>query len=454
MKLEEYVKSIANFYYIQLIDPELYKKLQKADTFSVSDIKNSATVLREALAWFIDRVFKENNIYLSKDKLDSNLFGYEQSLKQHPIYTLDAEKFSLIRRTCNAIIHSGEKKYEHEKKLVNHQSLLKSLSDFDEMLWTYYSATRPEKCNDVLYPQHYYDWYTSPVNGWYVKEVLPRSTMLGFDREIIGCQVHSSGTEYALIRQYPASAYFINNTNDSFASRETDTGKEISVFAKHPNTLSVPAVIYTYDMDAEPISQRKRLILYPLGTLEPHSLSDKNQISNLTLKEKLLIMYDLSRAIRFLHKNNMSHRGLTPNTVFFLKGNLENDLHAIVTSLEHCKLPNAETTVKELMKQNRKIFKNERYYSVSMLEKIQSGEDEEVTAEEWKKEDIYSLGAIFWYLLSEKTPAKQIDWSECRYQADDELISVFSAMTDKDPSCRPDINKICSLLKQYDDRDD
>lgn len=453
MELENYLDSISNFYYVKEINPGLYQRLQNADSQSVTKLKSSATYLREALAYFIRGVFKENNIKLPNEK-DDNLFDYENILRADPVKGIPVQSFFQVRKTCNAIVHCDEKEYQKDKKYVSHESLTKAFIRFDEILWGYYSAKYPSRCNRDLYPNCKYDKDYAPINSWKILNAISENNMLGFDREVIGCRIQASGNEFALIRQYPTTAYFINNTHNSFAARETGTGKEIREFVNHPVTLSVPSAIETVDPLEEEDNQKKRLIMYALGNVEPFALSAQSEIANLSVSERLLVMIDITKAVRFLHKNNMSHRGLTPNTVFVMKGRQENDIHAVLTSLEHCKLPEAEQTVKVQMKKNKDSFSGYTYYSASMIEKIQSGDDETVTPEEWKKEDIYSLGAVFWYLLYERTPSKRIGWGGNIHSLDEELINKFSGMTQKNPDLRPDINAVYAVLRKYDVRDD
>ena len=128
------------------------------------------------------------------------------------------------------------------------------------------------------------------------------------------------------------------------------------------------------------------------------------------------ILLQCSKALRFLHSNNIIHKSINPS-------------HILMTN---------EKLIKLELCPNKSIIG-----SYELPEKVYS-----------KKGDVFSLGCVFYQLVYLQQKLDNYDFSKFNEEESfysDELINIIKSMSNKDPEKRPSSEELCEeIIKEYD----
>jgi serine/threonine-protein kinase len=168
-------------------------------------------------------------------------------------------------------------------------------------------------------------------------------------------------------------------------SGEFANGNEIARFRREAQIaaqLVHPGIVPIYE-----IGERNNLIYYTMAFVEGCPLLELARSPTLSIAAKVQLVYQLTQALQYAHGQGVAHRDIKPSNILI-------DLHGspILIDFGLAKSTNAESD----LTQTGAMLGTPSYMAP---EQIQYHQDHDL-----RLSDIYSLGAVFYYLLVGRPP--------------------------------------------------
>jgi serine/threonine-protein kinase len=168
-------------------------------------------------------------------------------------------------------------------------------------------------------------------------------------------------------------------------SGEFANGNEIARFRREAQIaaqLVHPGIVPIYE-----IGERNHLIYYTMAFVEGCPLLELARSPTLSIAAKVQLVYQLTQALQYAHGQGVAHRDIKPSNILI-------DLHGspILIDFGLAKSTNAESD----LTQTGAMLGTPSYMAP---EQIQYHQDHDL-----RLSDIYSLGAVFYYLLVGRPP--------------------------------------------------
>lgn len=197
--------------------------------------------------------------------------------------------------------------------------------------------------------------------------------------------------------------------NSEFATRFEREARALARL-NHANIVNI------YDFGC-----RDGLYFYLMEYVDGTSLAELAAAQSMTPAEALQIVADVCNAIQFAHDNGVVHRDIKPTNILV---NTSGDVK--IADFGLAKLNDTESTDTQLT-QTQQVFGTPRYMAP---EQIESSREVDHRA------DIYSLGVVFYELLTGELPIGRFDPPSKRVEVDVRLDEVVLRALEKHPERR------------------
>lgn len=428
-----------NFYFVRKHDRELYDMLVDAESKTLTDLSSAGARLRDALEYFQKTALPDD----LKDELyaismqDGNrkggsspkLYDYQKVFENHPELRVNWRLFQDIRHAGNAFHHRDDNKLPRTYNVV-----CRGLSNMQQMLYYYYTGNVNIK----------YHRDRQPIDKYWICSTLPVGDNTACERQMLCISTNkgrSAQDQFCLLRQYADG-----NQDEEALREEKILSNKWLTLRKPQNLVEYKILDVRYDGDA-PQLDKKRILCYDFGVHCPHPLSDVD-VTSLSEEQKYRLLHDVANGVRELHESGYCHRNLQPDSVYVF---FEKDSDYVVAKLvgfEYAKIQNDERTVYASVRDLHAGADNSAYFSRALLTALKNHAAMEHI--DWKKEDIYSLGALFHLLMTGTPPGYGgFPTPELAIQADKSLTELITRMLSPAAKLRPDIDEVCKVVLEY-----
>ena len=151
-----------------------------------------------------------------------------------------------------------------------------------------------------------------------------------------------------------------------------------------------------------------------------------------------MIMRDIAAGVGVLHRAGIYHRNLQPGSVFVFFDRKSDYVQAKLVGFEYAKIDGDLNTVINYLKQGRS-GDSSPYFSQTMKDGL--ADSYLGSRISWQKEDIYSMGAIFYLITFDENAFSDI--------SDPDLRNLLASMLSADAGLRPDADETEQELQKY-----
>ena len=447
-----------NFWFVYDRDEALYRMLLDVESRAVTDLRSAGGKLREALEHFQRAVIGGHEDYLAEvnqinadrchteTSTQADIVDYQKFFEKHSLLGVDAKAFRTVRLNTNPF-HHLPKPEKGNTKPRTYKTLLEALVSMHDMLYRYYFPLTPKE----KYPK--YNEKNRPIGNYWPYNTVRTSDATACQKQLLCFRTDgiSGKKAYCLIRIYRAA--------DVSGSKKEDVIRDEKVLAGMWDDMETPRNIVRYSVmdvkyDGENAEQEeKRLLRYDFGSYPPCPLSAG--MAALTEEEKFMILHGMANGVRELHERKIYHRNLQPGSVYILTDKSTGQRTVKLVGFEYSKLTGDATTVYASV---RKLHNGKRaqadvedienYFSPAMLTALAMPEPPEWL--DWAREDIYSLGCLFYLLTAGHPPGKNENVARelSRLNTGRDLEELIPRMLEPDPDKRPSIGEICAVTRE------
>lgn len=437
-----------NFYFVKGYDEQLYQRLCEAERNAVLNLKSSGNTLRGALEYFMRTALPEkykaqlleesgarrNMVNISQ----ADIYDYQLFFERHPEIGVDAALFGKIRTIGNSFSHEGG---GQRGKLPprTYESLCLGLADMHKMLLQYYNKLDPAKLRGVAIRVYDRDW--QPYGDREVCSVIETQDSTACEKQVLCSRRDDRQPDlkhYSLLRIYRAESASEGAIRDEkvLSSLWANSLRDI------PNIVRYSPLHVEYNGES-PQREKKYIVSYDFGPHKPYPLHAR-LLEHLSFDQKLMIMHDLAVGVQVLHHANMYHRNLQPSSVFVFFDRSSDFVQAKLVGFEYCKIVGDSATVfghvAKLQREDPSAF-----FSMTMKQGLRNRQV--ASRIDWSCEDIYSLGALYRFILTGKQPQGTLNPNELT-GADDELKGLIRAMLSPAAPARPKIDEVMGYMKR------
>ena len=450
IKYKEQISDKGNFWFIENIDQELYEFLSTAEKKARIDYLVTGNMLRKSIEHIVGKILESEGL---DTQIDANapLKTQLRLLKERSLLpSLPKVKYMncenklttsnwdvFIRYFGNTISHINQKPFYPRLDDTNAVMAVRIMYDFVRLYYKYIIPPGLPGFQENLMPIADYH-----ITNAYKPKDADRT---GCVREFEAYLKNSAGKEafHAIIRMYrreDLDSNFITRNNDVFieASKVSltcvpDGMTRIEEVSKEDNTTHY---IISYIFNRKP---------YPLT----------NEIlQSADLKSRLQLALRIAESINKLHNSMVPiyHRALSYESIYVDKfmGQLipyiiKFDFAKIKTGYLGTVIANA-MQAKELIKEQRVL----KYVAPEWAQAKLSDNHKDI---DWAKVDIYSLGVLIYDISTGRFAKNRIGETELELLEDEfgfsaDFVDMLELCLSDDPSWRPDIDRICNVLRE------
>jgi serine/threonine protein kinase len=209
-----------------------------------------------------------------------------------------------------------------------------------------------------------------------------------------------------------------------------------------PNIVRYSPLNVLYE-GARPAEEKKYIVSYDFGAFKPYPLHGE-LLSKLDASQKMMVMHDIAAGLNVLHNAGIYHRNLQPNSVFVFFDRGSRFVQAKLVGFEYAKIEGDNATVfasvAKRMEQDPSAF-----FSMVMQQGLKN---RQIAARlDWAREDIYSLGALFYFILTGEYPGRVVDTAKLAEKADSEMTALVASMVNPNITARPDVQSVLARLE-------
>lgn len=245
--------------------------------------------------------------------------------------------------------------------------------------------------------------------------------------------------------------YLLKIYNDHDTPKGTIREQNVlSELSEESQIVNFEQLLVNYQGEA-PRTEKKRIIAYDLGETKPLPLCVET-LHTMNQLQKLTILKDITEGVYEMHRATPAiyHRNLTPSSVMITVK--PNKVIGRLVGFEYSKIDGANFTQFGEVKQQQVTNPN-TYISQTYLDAL---ENESLIAWiDWAKEDGYSLGALCYFILTEKNPPSRFTEKEWNEIQDENLRELVMQMTKEAPEERASVKTLkktlTALIDQLDD---
>ena len=445
--LAEAKEENGNFYFVKKYDEDLYEKLCEVDRNARINLGDSGSQLRNVLEIFMRRampdkyypeVLDENAYRRGRDYSNTaDTIDYQRIFGDHPEIGVDENLFNSVRVVCNSFHH--EKGGRNSKMPQRtYRTLCSALRDMQTMLLNYYKKQDPSKLNGLTLRT--YDKDRQPYGDKMVCSVMQTLDSTACEQQVLCSRQDERLPDlrhYYLLRVYRAD----NVSEGAIRDEKVLSSLWGNSLQGMPNIVRYSPLSTTYNGE-DAANEKKYIVSYDFGTFKPCPLHSR-LIEHLTDKQKLMIMHDIAAGVQVLHHAGIYHRNLQPNSVFVFFDRKSDFVQAKLVGFEYAKISGDTATVlvnvAKLQREDPSAF-----FSMSMKQGLKNRQV--ASRLDWAKEDVYSVGALFSFILTGKQPQGSFNPSSLGNAADDELKQLMTKMLSLNINARPDIDEVCAVL--------
>lgn len=441
-----------NFYFVKLCDKELYDRLLKIERNAVINLEDSGSELRNALELFMRKALPEEyrSEVLDRSAMRKNrdyarradIYDYQEFFEKHPELGVDTELFKRVRQAGNAFHHERAGR-SGTTPLKTYETLCKGLSDLQKLLLTYYQKKKPAVFRDPGLCRHLksYSRDRQPYGEKMVCSVIETLDSTACEKQILCSRQNErmpGQKQYYLLRVYSAS----NATEGAFRDEKVLSSLWENNLRGLPNIVRYSPLHVEYNGEA-PEKEKKYIVAYDFGAFKPCPLHSK-LLENLSDDQKLMIMHDIAAGVRVLHNAGIYHRNLQPGSVFVFFDKNSDFVQAKLVGFEYAKIDGDNATVfVNVAKRQRED--PSAFFSMTMKQGLKNRQIGNRL--DWSREDIYSLGALFCFILLGKPPQGIVTPAVLGGIKDDELKKLISSMLSPNIMDRPDIAAVMKIME-------
>ena len=432
-----------NFYFVRSYDEELYRRLCKIERNVVVNLDHSGSELRNALEYFLRTAYldaQERNpgqqgsaAPEGKNKMPVNPYDFLLYFEKNPDLGVDVDVADVVRRTTN-VYHHVDLKNKESALPKTYENLCGALRCMQGVLVKYYSKRYPDKIGDLKVTP--YDPDKQPYDDKMVCAVIDTQDSTSCEKQVLCSRKNErlpNMTHYYLLRVY--RAYDVSEG----AIRDEKVLGNLWANTLHsiPNIVRYSPLRVEYGGE-DPVREKKYIISYDFGTFKPLPLHTK-VIEKLSDKQKLMIMRDIAAGVGVLHRAGIYHRNLQPGSVFVFFDRKSDFVQAKLVGFEYAKIDGDLNTVFNYLQQ-KQSGDSSPYFSQTM----KSGLKDSFPGSRinWQKEDIYSMGALFYLILTGREPQAAFGGDSLSDIPDPGLRDMLTSMISMDVQSRPDADKI------------
>jgi hypothetical protein len=445
--LKEAREEDLNFYFVKQFDPELYEQLCNADSNAVLNLRSAGNALRGALEHFmtcampqeyLDEVYQENAFRkrIARSRT-GDMVDYEKVFSKHKNLNVDATYFKIVREAGNEFSHDPKENRANRKD--TYVTLCAGLDAMHTMLHKFFTKEDPALMRP--FKGLSYDRNKQPFGDKLVCAAISTCDSTACERQILCSRKSerlSSRPTYCLLRVYRAS----DTSAGAIRDEKVLSNLWESSLRSMPNIVRYSPLNVIYK-GARPGVEKKHIISYDFGAFKPFPLHTE-LLSKLDQKQKLMIMHDIATGLKVLHMAGIYHRNLQPNSVYVFFDRNSSFVQAKLVGFEYAKIEGENATVFASVA-NRMEKDPSVFFSLTMQQGLRNAQIAKQL--DWSREDIYSLGALFSFILTGAYPDRIFNPQQLQGQADSELIALIQSMTSLNTAVRPDIHTVLNYLK-------
>lgn len=449
--LAEAKEENGNFYFVKLYDEKLYERLCRVERYAHINLSDSGTELRNALEFFakgevpsnrLNELYKLNAQRTRRDSSRSaDLIDYQNYFKNHRELGVDADLFNSIREAGNS--------FHHEKRNTNRQSLPKTyetlcsgLRNMQKMLINYYTKLNPAKLRGLVIQTYSRD--KQPYGDKAVCSIMNTLDSTACERQVLCSRkddMQPNLNHYYLLRIYKAN----NVTEGTIRDEKVLSSLWSNSLRGIPNIVRYSPLNIEYDGE-DPAKEKKYIVSYDFGSFKPCPLHVK-LLETLNNNQRIMIMHDIAAGVKVLHSSGIYHRNLQPNSVFVFFDRNSDFVQAKLVGFEYAKIEGDNATV-FVNVAKRQQEDPSAFFSVSMKQGLKNKQVADML--DWAKEDIYSLGVLFYFIITGKTPQGPLQVNMLGEKVDDEMKKLISDMLSPVIANRPTIDEVMRIVEpQY-----
>ena len=439
-----------NFYFVRIFDTTLYEKLCKIERNAVLNLNDSGMELRNALEIFMrnampqqyyDEVLDENarrkNLSYSNT---ADIIDYQRVFQRHRELGVDTNLFDTVRLAGNTFHHEKAGRNAKLPKRT-YQTLCNALAAMHKMLLSYFSRHYPEELKGSVFQAYNRD--KQPYGDKMVCAIIETLDSTACEKQVLCSRLDDLKPDlnhYYLLRVYKA----YDASEGAIRDEKVLSNLWSNSLRGIPNIVRYAPLAVEYNGE-DPRSEKKYILAYDFGPYKPCPLH-VNLLKELSDHQKLMIMHDIAAGVRVLHNAGIYHRNLQPNSVFVFFDRNSDFVQAKLVGFEYAKIEGDNATVFKrvatLQEEDPSTF-----FSATMKQGLKNRQISERL--DWAKEDIYSLGALFYFILTGTRLVGRFDPDALGDKADDEFKKLMTAMLSPGVAARPDITDVMNYLEPY-----
>ena len=369
-----------------------------------------------------------------------NPYDFLLYFEKNPDLGVDVDVADVVRRTTN-VYHHVDLRNKESALPKTYENLCGALRCMQGVLVKYYSKRYPDKIGELKVTP--YDPDKQPYDDKMVCAVIDTQDSTSCEKQVLCSRKNErlpNMTHYYLLRVY--RAYDVSEG----AIRDEKVLGNLWANTLHsiPNIVRYSPLRVEYGGE-DPVREKKYIISYDFGTFKPLPLHTK-VIEKLSDKQKLMIMRDIAAGVGVLHRAGIYHRNLQPGSVFVFFDRRSDYVNAKLVGFEYSKIDGDMNTVFNYLQQKR-AGDSSPYFSQTMRRGLSN--PAMGSRINWQKEDIYSMGALFYLILTGMEPPAKLQEDTFSGISDPGLKALLTSMFSTRVASRPDVFKVEQELRRY-----
>jgi len=444
--LKEAREDEQNFYFVKQFDEDLYKQLAEADSNAMLNLRSAGNALRQALEKFMkaampgeyqDEVFREYARRKGSARSRSaDIVDYETVYARHRDCNVNPVYFKTVREVGNEFSHDPSEKRSNRKD--TYQNLCDGLNAMHAMLHSFFTKEDPGKMR--RFANFKYEVEKQAIGDKLVCSAVSTCDSTACERQILCSQRGrvSGNPKYFLLRVYRAG----DTSAGALRDEKVLSNLWESSLRGMPNIVRYSSLHVTYE-GAWPAREKKHIVSYDFGAFKPMPLHPE-LLKSLSPDQKLMVLHDIAAGVKVLHDAGIYHRNLQPNSVFVFQDKKSGFVQAKLIGFEYAKMDGDGATVLANVAKNLE-HNPLAFFSLTMQQGLKN--KQVAVRLDWAKEDIYSMGALFWFVLTGNYPGLRFDKATLTGKADPALIDLIGSMMNLNIVARPDAGKVLEALE-------
>lgn len=431
-----------NFYFVKKYDPDLYKMVQRNEGMLRLNLLECDKYLRDTLIRFLNIVlldYPQAESYMNSLDSMRKPSHYEKAVRKYVRRDIiDSKDIEYIRELTNSASHYGEQEADKVRE-ITYRSLTEAFARLQKMMKSYYISKHPLDASEISsfsYRNHYQQI------GDYIVYHAEMPSDSSYDAQYMCYRNDGDAQRYYIIREYAKTK------QSAIASRENEVLSRLwNDNIEYPQGIVRYKTIETVVCDNP--DDARIFIIYEMNGQPKHLNTDIISRWDHTLKLRMMSL--LCDAVKNLHFMKIYHRNLNLNSVYVYA---LNDQYGInLTSFELSKMTagsNGRTVISQVVRHHNPNL----IFTAPEIRKELN--DEAYSHINWEKADIYSLGILLAYILSDGSfssePKRQISIPELLNQYRDEfpdnMIDLILSMCDENKFRRPDASQVYFIIRR------